>query len=799
MTEKFDVQAMNCASCVASIDKTLKKLPGVSDSRINLIDKKLEVDFDAELISSDEITQALTTAGYPPTKISDTKEEILDIEGMYCSACSARVTKVLSRLDGVEEAEVNNLTGKARVVYDPAKVGRREFRQKIEAAGYELLEPETKPRVKTKTSLFTTEMVLAIVFTVLLMYLAMGPMIGLPLPGLIHPDISPINHVILQILLLAPVVYIGRSFYTTGFRTLFQGAPNMDSLIAIGTSAAIIYSLYNTFLIFQGSHHHVHHLYFETAATIIALIKVGKTMEDLSKRRTTQAIEKLMDLTPQTATLLIDGEQRVIATDEIRQDDILLVRPGESVPVDGVIIQGQSTIDEAMLTGESLPVEKSIDSFVYTGTINQTGAFEMKATSVGQDTLLSKIVKVVEDAQMKKAPIARMADIISGYFVPVVIVIALLSAIIWYVFKQDIPFSLQILISVLVIACPCALGLATPTAIMVGTGRAASHGILIKSGEALEKAHSIEQIVFDKTGTLTEGQPVVTDFINHSTLPTEKLLELASSLERLSEHPISKSITDYADGRLVVDEFENTLGLGISGRLAGHQVKLGNAKLIPAAQNLPSTYKAQVHMELDGEFVGTFEIADPLKADSIAAIKHLHELGIETIMLTGDRQEVADALAKEVGIDRVIAGVLPTEKAGEIEKIKQSGKVVAMVGDGINDSPALVSADVGIAMGSGADIAIESADIVLVKGSLTKVSEAIALSKATIRNIKQNLFWAFFYNVLGIPIAAGVWYALGGQLLDPMIAALAMSFSSVSVVTNALRLRRIKLKGLEEI
>ena len=456
MTEKFDIQAMSCASCVASIDKTLKKLPGVDESRINLIDKRLEVDFDPAQISSETIEQALTKAGYPPNRINESKEEILDIEGMYCSACSARIAKVLNRLEGVEEAEVNNLTGKARVVYDPAKVGRREFRQKIEAAGYELLEPVAEPRVKLKTGIFTPEIIAVIAFSALLLLVAMGPMIGLPLPGVIHPDVSPVNHVILQMLLLAPVVYIGRRFYTTGFRTLFQGAPNMDSLIAIGTSAAILYSLYNTFLIFSGQHHQVHHLYFETAATIIALIKVGKTMEDLSKRRTTLAIEKLMDLTPQTATLLVDGEQKVIATDEIRQGDILLVRPGESVPVDGIILQGLSAIDESMLTGESLAVEKTVDSEVFTGTINQTGAFEMKATSVGQDTLLSKIVQVVEDAQMKKAPIARLADIISGYFVPVVIVIALLAAIIWYVFRQDIPFSLQILISVLVIACPCA-------------------------------------------------------------------------------------------------------------------------------------------------------------------------------------------------------------------------------------------------------------------------------------------------------------------------------------------------------
>lgn len=793
MTKKYTIKNMSCASCVASIEKSLKHVPGVSDSRINLIEKKLEVDFDPETISPEMIEQTLAKAGYPGSELKSNKEEVLEIEGMHCSACSARVTKVLSRLEGVVEAEVNDLTGKARVLYDPDKVGRREFRQKIEAAGYKLLEQKAEARVKVQAGVFTPEIILVIVFSALLLLVAMGPMIGLRLPSVIDPDISPVVNAIVQILLLAPVVYIGRSFYTTGFRTLFQGSPNMDSLIAIGTSAAILYSLYNFSLILGGEHHHVHHLYFETAATIIALIKLGKTMEDLSKRRTTVAIEKLMDLTPQTATLLVDGEQKTIATEEIRLADILLVRPGESVPVDGVMIKGQSAIDESMLTGESLPVEKTVDSEVFTGTINQTGAFEMRATKVGQDTLLSKIVKVVEDAQMKKAPIARLADIISGYFVPVVIVIALLAAIIWYVFQRDIPFSLQILISVLVIACPCALGLATPTAIMVATGRAANHGILIKSGEALEKAHTIQKIVFDKTGTLTEGKPVVTAFINRSEHSTDKLLDLAASLEKLSEHPISKSITAYHPGTQKVDSFENTLGLGISGQVAGHEVKLGSAKLIPQALNLEATYKAQVHMELDGAFVGTFEIEDPLKEDSIQAIKHLHDMGIETIMLTGDRLEVAQALGKQVGIDQVIAGVLPTQKAGEIDKIKRDGKIVAMVGDGINDSPALVSADVGIAMGSGADIAIESADVVLVKGSLTKVSEAIALSKATIRNIKQNLFWAFFYNVLGIPIAAGVWYALGGKLLDPMIAALAMSFSSVSVVTNALRLRTLKL------
>lgn len=794
MKQTFHVENMNCASCVVNIEKALAKEPGVEEVQTNLIEKKLVLDYDPGLISQAQVQERLKKAGYHALAENNLKEEVLTIEGMHCSACSARVSKVLGRLEGVHEAEVNDLTGKARVVYAPDKVGRREFREIIAKAGYTLIDEVKRSPAKEKAAFFTSELITLIVFTVLLLYVAMGAMIGLPLPGFLQPDSAPLAFALVQIVLLAPVVWIGRHFYTLGFRTLFQGAPNMDALIAIGTSAAILYSLYHTLLIFQGETHHVHHLYFETAATIIALIKIGKTLEDLSKKRTTVAIEKLMDLTPSLATLLIDGTERQIATEEIRTGDLLLVRPGESIPVDGVIEKGQTSIDESMLTGESLPAEKAEGSEVFGGTMNIHGAFEMRTTGIGEDTLLARIVKVVEDAQMKKAPIARLADIISGYFVPVVIVIALLSGIVWYLVKGDFSFSLQIMISVLVIACPCALGLATPTAIMVATGRAASQGILIKSGEALERAHTIQKIVFDKTGTLTEGKPVVTAFKNYSSIPEAELLNLASSLEKLSEHPLSKSITAYYPGDMVVDQFKNILGMGVQGILEGKEVRLGNDKMIPQAKALPASYKAQVHMAIGQELVGTFEIEDPLKEDSIEAIQTLQAMGIETVMLTGDKDEVAQALAKKVGIRQVISEVLPTEKAAQIEAIKQDGKVVAMVGDGINDSPALVSADVGIAMGSGTDIAMESADIVLVKGSLSKVASAISLSKATIKNIKQNLFWAFFYNVLGIPIAAGVWYAMGGKMLDPMIAALAMSFSSVSVVSNALRLRRIKIK-----
>lgn len=794
MKKTFHVDNMNCASCVANIEKALKEQPGIQEVQTNLIEKKLVLELDPALISEEQVRERLGKAGYHAQAQSQSKEEILTIEGMHCSACSARVSKVLGRLDGVLEAEVNDLTGKARVKYEPNKVGRREFRETISKAGYTLLDEKKRALPLKKSGFFTPELIVLIVSTALLLYIAMGPMIGLPLPASIRPESFPATFALLQIVLLLPVVWIGRQFYSLGFKTLLQGAPNMDSLIALGTSAAILYSLYHTALILQGQTHHVHHLYFETAATIITLIKIGKTLEDLSKKRTTVAIEKLMDLTPSVATLLVGTSEQRIATEEIRSGDRLLVRPGESIPVDGVIEKGQTSIDESMLTGESLPAEKAEKAEVFGGTLNIHGAFEMRATAIGENTLLSRIVKVVEDAQMKKAPIARLADIISGYFVPVVIVIALAAGIIWYLVKRDFSFSLQIVISVLVIACPCALGLATPTAIMVATGRAASQGILIKSGEALEQAHKIEKIVFDKTGTLTEGKPKVTGFINYSSYGEEELLNLASSLEKLSEHPLSKSITAYYPGDKSVDQFRNTLGMGVQGVLDGKSVRLGNDRMIIQAQALPATYKAQVHMAIGDELVGTFEIEDPLKADTLEAIRTLQDMGIETVMLTGDKREVAQALAQQIGITQVISEVLPTEKAARIEAIKSDGKVVAMVGDGINDSPALVSADVGIAMGSGTDIAMESADIVLVKGSLSKVASAISLSKATIKNIKQNLFWAFFYNVLGIPVAAGVWYALGGRMLDPMIAALAMSFSSVSVVGNALRLRRIKIK-----
>lgn len=789
MDWKYTLPDVSCAACVNRVEKVLGDMPGVESAQVNLLTKELRVTADEEEVSASVLEEKLRSIGYPGVKKDDQISAVLKIEGMYCAACSARITKVLERLPGVESAQVNNLTGQAKVLYDPALVGRREFREVIEKAGYTLLDEE-KP-VEKEAPLLSGELLLAIIFTAILLVVAMGPMVGMP-----FPEMPPLAYALLQLALTVPVVYVGRRYYVVGLRSLFQGAPNMDSLIALGTGAAIIYSLYAIFMIAQGHAHFAHQLYFESAATIITLIKLGKTLEEISKKRTGASIEKLMDLTPQQATLLVDGEEKLIPAEEIRRGDILLVRPGESIAVDGVISSGVSSIDEAMLTGESLPAEKVEGDSVFAGTINLTGSFEMEARGVGEEMMLTKIIRIVEEAQLDKAPIARLADIISGVFVPIVIAIAVGSALLWGVLGKDLTFSLTILISVLVIACPCALGLATPTAIMVGTGRAAQKGILIKSGTALERAKEIDIIVLDKTGTITEGKPVVTNFVRTGSLPEEEILELAGSLERMSEHPLSKSIREYAPASLPVENFENIPGHGIQGVLSGKKLKIGNERLIPEAHKYLPSDAARLFVEIDGVLEAYFEVEDKIKESSYAAIEAFHEMGLEVVLLTGDRQETARRVAQELGIDEVRAQVLPQDKSDIVKELQKDGKVVAMVGDGINDSPALAVADVGIALGSGTDIAIESADMVLVQGDLGKVVSAIDLSRKTIRNIKENLFWAFFYNTLGIPVAAGAWYALGGSLLNPMLAALAMSLSSVSVVTNALRLRGVNIKEI---
>lgn len=792
MKNRFYVEDMHCAACTSRIEKAMKKLPQVKEVHTDLTSHRLEIL--QEGLQEEDLMEKLEKMGYHPVSLAE-KVELLEIGGMTCSACSVRLTKVLEKTKGVTQVSINHLTGKAQIRYREDEVKPDTFKRLIEKAGYEVV--EQKQEEKEMKSPFTWEIKGAIVLTLLLLLVAMGPMMGLKLPG-IDPDGKPLSFALIQLVLVLPLMYVGRNFFLQGFRALFQGSPTMDSLIGLGTSVAFVYSLYGTWMIARGDVHYVHMLYFESAGTIITLIKLGKTLEELSKRRTTSSIEKLMDLTPKKATRLQGDLQEEIYASEILRGDHLLVRPGESIAVDGVLLSGESSVDESMLTGESIPAFKAPDDEVFAGTINGAGSFVMEARHVGSDMLLSKIVQIVEDAQMKKAPIARLADTISGIFVPVVMGIAALSFLLWFLVTGDFAFSLKILISVLVIACPCALGLATPTAIMVGTGRAATNGILIKGGEALETAHRVDAMVLDKTGTLTLGKPVVTRVEMKKEGEQQFMMEMASALEGHSEHSLAWAIRDYAPTHLLATDVKPLPGKGIQGRVGEHFVEVGSEKLIPLASKDALGTKARIFVQIDGEYWGYFEVEDPLKPSSQEAVQLLQDQGLDVYMLTGDRKEVAEDIASRVGIHHVISEVLPTDKAQVIEKLQKEGKRVAMVGDGINDSPALALADVGIAMGKGTDIAMESADIVLVGDDLLKLASTMALSHQTLKTIKENLFWAFFYNTMGIPVAAGLWYAFGGSLLSPMIAAFAMSLSSLSVVGNALRLRLVKIKGLEK-
>jgi Cu+-exporting ATPase len=810
-TKSYKIEGMTCAACARNVEKTTKKLQGVAESNVNLATEKLSIDFDESQISFADIQAAIEKAGYKA--VNDAASKSLKVEGMTCSACAKAIERVTGKMEGVTETSVNYASEKLNISYDSSKVKMSDIKKAVEKAGYKLVEEEVsvdadKERKDKEIKILWNKFIISAIFTIPLLYITMGHMMGLPLPEAVDPMMNPVNFAILQLILTAPVLIAGNRYYRVGFKTLLKGSPNMDSLIAIGTSAAVVYGIYAVFKIMDGEIHFYKNLYFESAAVIITLITLGKYLESVTKGKTSEAIKKLMGLAPKTAIIDRNGVETEIPIDEVEVGDIIVVKPGEKMPVDGEVIEGNTSVDESMLTGESIPVEKNMGDKIIGASINKNGMIKYKATKVGKDTALAQIIKLVEDAQGSKAPIAKLADIISGYFVPIVIILSLISGLSWYFLGGETAvFSITIFISVLVIACPCALGLATPTAIMVGTGKGAEYGVLIKSGTALEVSHKIQTIVFDKTGTITEGKPKVTDIVVADGITEKELLQLAASAEKGSEHPLGEAIVKGAEEQSLelkkVDFFKAIPGHGIEVQIDGKNILAGNKKLMgqnniafgnleETSDRLASEGKTPMYIAIDSQLAGIVAVADTVKENSRKAIERLHHMGIEVAMITGDNKRTAEAIAKQVGIDRILAEVLPQDKANEVKKLQAEGKKVAMVGDGINDAPALAQADIGIAIGSGTDVAMESADIVLMRSDLMDVPTAIQLSKSTIRNIKQNLFWAFGYNTLGIPVAMGILHLFGGPLLNPMIAAAAMSLSSVSVLTNALRLKRFQ-------
>ena len=744
------------------------------------------------------------------------------LSGMTCAACAMTIEMAVKDLETVEDVSVNLATERLSLL-PKAGFDSQQVLDAVAEAGYQA-EEKGKDRpsdVNEEAAMKAQELqqkkqqLLILLLTALpLLYISMGSMVGLPLPSFLDHMAHPLVFVMSQLLLTLPAVWIGRGFYQRGFRNLIKQHPNMDSLIAVGTSAAFFYSLYSVSQVFLGHHPFVHQLYFESVAVIIALVLLGKYLESSAKGRTSQAIQSLLELVPSQATVIRYGEAVTIDTEDIRVGDIIRIKPGERMPVDGLVIEGQTFVDESMMTGESIPIEKKVGDTITSATINQNGSIDYQATRVGSDTTLAQIVRLVEEAQGSKAPIAALADKISLYFVPIVLGLATLSALGWYFLAgESLSFSLSIFVAVLVIACPCALGLATPTAIMVGTGKGAENGILIKSGQALEAAYQLDTIVLDKTGTITVGKPSLTDLVPLGAFNRSDLLQLIASAEQHSEHPLAQAILEAAQQEeldlLPVSYFEAIVGRGLSAQVEGKHLLVGNESLMKEKNIDSSAFQEQLlelskegktamFVAIDGQLTGILAVADEMKSSSLKAVQELQSMGLEVIMLTGDREETAKAIAQKAGIQKVIAGVLPDGKATAIKDLQEAGKKLAMVGDGINDAPALVQADVGIAIGSGADVAIESADVVLMHSDLQDVVKAIKLSQATIRNIKENLFWAFAYNTLGIPIAMGLLHLFGGPLLNPMLAGLAMSLSSVSVVVNALRLGRFKMKKYTE-
>ena len=751
-------------------------------------------------------------------------EKIFDVLGMTCSACSSHVEKSVAKLGGVTNVNVNLLANRMKVIYNENMLNPQDIIKAVEHAGYQAMERENKSdspaAAKDKTNSMLSHdlpamkkrLFFSFLFLIPLFTIAMSHMLGLPLPYFFHGPANALAFAFTQFLLVLPIVYLNRNYFQVGFKTLFQGAPNMDSLIAIGAAAAILYGVYAIYQIGYGLGHGLADmvdqyrmdLYFESAGTILTFITIGKYLETKSKGKTSDAIRKLLDLAPKTALVYRDGQETEIPVEEVAVGDTVIVKPGQSIPVDGIVLEGSSSVDESAITGESIPVEKQPHDKVIAATMNKAGYLKMKATGVGENTTLAQIIALVEEAGASKAPIAKLADRISAVFVPTVITIAFIAAAVWLFLGQSFAFSLSIGIAVLVISCPCALGLATPVAIMVGTGKGAENGILIKSAEALETAHAIDTVVLDKTGTITEGKPRVTDIFTAADFTEKDLLTIAASLEKWSEHPLAEAILEKAAAEQIApfptENFQAIVGKGVQAGIHGQQYLAGNLKLMQEYQINTEAYeqkgieladagKTPLYFADRQKMIGIIAVSDTVKKTSPQAVAALHDLGIEVIMLTGDNRKTAEAIRKQTGINLAIAEVLPQDKEKEIRKLQEKGKKVAMIGDGINDAPALTRADLGMAIGAGTDIAIEAADIVLIKNDLLDAVTAIRLSKAVMRNIKQNLFWAFFYNSAGIPLAAGLFYTLFGWKLNPMFAAAAMSFSSFTVVANALRLK----------